>query len=255
MRTAKGGPIATMAARRVKPIDPATELGSDSLDAPIEEIPFSAEAETDFEAEDEVENEGLLELAEALDEADEAAMDMPAIAEDEPTPSEGDELDLGGFSQLEEPEAVSSEPVPVPEPEPEPVPAQAPAATSEPRPVQAVSGIEKLRQTAPSDLSLVQLVERFAAALYEAQESTPQSRMAADAERKREQALAEALKALTLFTESGFAQPGEAEAAKPQRFGSAFGGQARKTNSSNVQETERELREALSKLQDLQGAA
>ncbi|MEO1731134.1 MAG: hypothetical protein AAFR64_10380 [Pseudomonadota bacterium] len=252
LRTAEGGPIAAMAARRVRPIDPASELGSDSLDAPIEEMPFSSsEQEEEGELED-----YPLELEEPEPEAFE--LDASAALDDDVGPegqidatlasapqAENDDhdtaLELGEFEQIEDP---------------------APAAR--PSVEQASSGIEKLRQSKPDDLSLVQLVERFAAALHDAHDNAPGGVAgSAEGDPQREKALAEALKALSLFTERGFGQPaaeelpGEASEAnaKPSRFGSKFGGQAKGPSVSAISETENELRAALAKLQNLRGAA
>jgi hypothetical protein len=70
-----------------------------------------------------------------------------------------------------------------------------------PRPV-SPSAIERLRAVPPSELSLVQMVERFAAALHEHQ-STPAGSTCLAA---RDAALAEALKALALLSRDSEAQ-------------------------------------------------
>ena len=55
LRKDSGRPIvAAVQGRKVRPIDPAIDLGSASLDAPLEKIPFAREhADADFEDEDE----------------------------------------------------------------------------------------------------------------------------------------------------------------------------------------------------------
>jgi hypothetical protein len=70
-----------------------------------------------------------------------------------------------------------------------------------PRPV-SPSAIERLRAVPPSELSLVQMVERFAAALHEHQ-STPAGSTGLAA---RDAALAEALKALAVLSRDSEAQ-------------------------------------------------
>ncbi len=143
-------------------------------------------------------------------------------------------LDLGEFAQLPGRNAVWVE-------EPE-IADSAPSPISKPRAVRKTSALEKLRQTPPENLSLVQMVERFAAALQDHQqaETAGTAKKAPKNERGRDAALAEALKALSLFTERGFDQPAPTVAA---------------TGDNELGQTERELREALVKLQSLRGAA
>ena len=137
-------------------------------------------------------------------------------------------LDLGEFAELPGRNAVWVEEEAVEETGPS---VEAPSASPS-------SALERLRQKNPEELSLVEMVERFAGALHEHQ--------AAEAKRPtrqapgRDAALAEALKALTLFTQNGFdqAEPGNGTSASDQ-----------------IGETERELRNALARLQTLSGAA
>ena len=143
-------------------------------------------------------------------------------------------LDLSEFAQLPGRNAVWVE---------EPVVANAPPSPiSKPRAVRTTSALEKLRQTPPENLSLVQMVERFAAALQDHQQAdnAGSAKHATNNERGRDAALAEALKALSLFTERGFDQPIPTVTA---------------TSENELGQTERELREALVKLQNLRGAA
>ena len=255
LRTVAGGPVATMAARRVRPIDPASELGSESLDAPIEEMPFSSATEEE-EAEPETQSEGedyptemeepdheLFELGTASAVTEDVAVEALADPSDAPAQlAENDDYD----SALDLSEFVE-------------VVATAPHPSEDQAQPSAQSGIEKLRQSKPEDLSLVQLVERFAAALHDAHDNTSTGE-SGFADPQREKALAEALKALTLFTEGGFNQPtakGSAglERTNNSRLGSDFSGQANGPNVSAISETENELRAALVKLQNLRGAA
>lgn len=248
--------------KRTQPIDPSKELGSESLDAPLEKVPFGADAnEIDFgngnaeQPEDEQPSFTRWDFREALIDTCEAA---PAAETAKPV-----ELDLGQFAEapgrnavwVEEEETASdhngpdseqphSEQPPAQETSSLPLAAMAPAKAlskaPEPKPVPATGALERLRQKHPEELSLVEMVERFAGALHEHQLSE-RSRASHDAP-MRDVALAEALKALTLFTERGFdqsqAQPGPA-----------------KTGADELSRTERELREALGKLQNLRGAA
>lgn len=157
------------------------------------------------------------------------------------------ELDLGEFAQLPNRNAVwvtgeeadrSSAESPAPTAAPAPVPAHSPTRPTQPphASLPAQGALEKLRRKPPENLSLVEMVERFAAALHERQQAErsrgPQAAPGRDA------ALAEALKALTLFTERGFDR-GSDDASTP----------------AELSETERELRDALAKLQSLRGAA
>lgn len=102
------------------------------------------------------------------------------------------------------------------------------------------SGLEKLRQTPASELSLVEMVERLAAALHDRQ---AEERVAiATGQVTREAALAEALKALSLFTQAGFDQ-GTRQATGEH------------TSDHQIHQTQDSLRSALARLQTLRGAA
>jgi hypothetical protein len=172
--------IAAMAVRHVRTIDPASELGSASLDAPVENMPFAAAAPV--------------------------AEPAPAVVAEAPTAMAPApvELDLADFAALPgrnavwvvAPAAAAAEP----EPAPEPV-----LRAAAPPPV-SPSAIARLRAVPPSELSLLQMVERFAAALHEHQSapvgsSDPRAGMAG-----RDAALAEALKALATLSRDSEAQ-------------------------------------------------
>ncbi|NQZ48402.1 MAG: hypothetical protein HRT63_12870, partial [Erythrobacter sp.] len=140
-------------------------------------------------------------------------------------------------------------------PEPDLRPAGAPPVSP--------SALEKLRQIPTSELSLVQMVERFAGALHDHQNS---ARVRGDfAQNGRDAALAEALKALTLFTESGFDPAGHdigrgaaGHAAGASSHAAGTSGHAAGASGlpeGAIDHTERELRQALAKLQSLRGAA
>lgn len=278
-RAFRGGsvsPVASaMGSRIVRPIDPVTELGSESLDAPIEEAPFAAadedgefvelreadvsekaeptlgelakrgydiEAPEDCAASDDSDDAAftrkhfraaLIETCEAagsdFDESEieaevEADVHTDAAATDT-LPDAPRALDLGEFAELPGRNAVWVE---------EEVPPQEPAPVETAQPVPA-SALERLRQKNPEELSLVEMVERFAGALHEHQQA--EAARPKQNPPQRDAALAEALKALTLFTKDGFDQP------------------VAENEASQLSETERELRSALTKLQSLSGAA
>lgn len=291
--------VSTFKSRDVQPINPATELGSESLDAPIEEPAefFAAEPPEaleeardsladehapnlgdlarrgydidppeDFEDEDTDSSKGewaftRKHFKDALIDSCEGATceastgwektpdPQPRVQESAPKLSERPEpqagfapltadrvkprsLDLGEFGALPGRNAVwveeqdQSQPIQsAPEPRSVPAPKSVPA-----------NALEKLRQTPASDLSLVEMVERFAAALHDHQ---AQERIrAAEGHVARETALAEALKALSLFTEAGFDQ-----------------GNQMRVQESQIGQTEGELRRALERLQQMRGAA
>ena len=117
---------------------------------------------------------------------------------------------------------------------------------------EAVTGIQKLRQTPPADLSLVQLVERFAAALRDLQDaSTPRAKQveALSQGPEGERALTQALQALEGMTKGAGALV--ANDAAPEAPIAPTG----TVDASALKETEKELRVALSRLQALSGAA
>lgn len=188
--------IASMVVRQVRTIDPASELGSASIDAPVETTPFAVA---------EPQREPVAKLA---------PQPEPVVLAEVPVHARAcpQELDLAQFAALagrnavwvEEPVAAAAPSLLVPEPAPPPAPPPAPATImhrAAPRPV-SPSAIERLRAVPPSELSLVQMVERFAAALHEHQ-STPAGSTGLAA---RDAALAEALKALDVLSRDSEAQ-------------------------------------------------
>lgn len=172
--------LATMAMRYVRTIDPVTELGSGSLDEPVKTEPFAS----------------LRPQAEPV---------AAAAPHDLPPPRA---LDLGEFAALagrngvwvneSMPGAAEAEQVTQPDPEVFP----APVDEAQPAPLRTVSpsAIERLRAVPPSELSLVQMVERFAAAMHEHQATAPSKGDRADLA-GRDAALAEALKALAALSQ------------------------------------------------------
>lgn len=180
VRQADAPSLAAMAIRRVRTIDPVSDLGSNSLDEPVASQPFASHTPQ-------------------AEPAPEAAL------HDLPPPRA---LDLGEFVALAGRNAVWVE-------EPAPggaeaatctsIPDAAPECDAAPAPLRAESSaaIERLRAVPPSELSMVQMVERFAAAMHEHQATALQNGQRADLA-GRDAALAEALKALaTLSVGSG----------------------------------------------------
>lgn len=277
-RSAPTGDFVSVAARRFVPIDPASELGSESLDSPIEEEPLASEAEAD----EKPRGPTLGELAEngyelpvkadgnrplftrkdysaALEQTCEGAAETGDDRIEEQASDDARvplELDLAEFATLpgrnavwvEEGagEAVEAKPIDEPKPDAE-AEAEPHAERRQDRGHARESGmrlsaLEKLRQTPTDDLSLIQMVERFAAALHERQAADH-----ADPSPRRDAALAEALKALTVLSETGL----EIEAQLGQVQTAANGN----AEVEALRDTTRELRDALAKLQTLRGAA
>lgn len=291
--------VSAVSSRRVRPINPATDLGSESLDAPIETMPFGIDDEEDAfedafdpvaytgvpaasasaiasaqreptlgelarrgydieEPEDAAATKGgftrrhfkdaLIETCEgatceAAETTEPAAGEYSSLSRISPKPKAASAtlaerpraLDLSEFAELPGRNAVWVE-------------EQTSTATATIRPPRPpATALEKLRQTPPEDLSLVQMVERFAAALHERQQSerSGPSRRGGRHATGGETALAEALKALDLFTQRGFDLNADDAATQ-----SATG-----NGQDELGQTERQLRDALVKLRSLRGAA
>lgn len=172
----------------VEPIDPASELGSDSFDAPLPADLIVADA--DWE---ELDGGWRAEEEEHT----------TRIEHDLPVP----DLSLEEFGALPGRNAVWIEEAPEAGP-PEAPPSVPPAAPAVP------AAVAKLRAVPLEELSLCHMVERFAAALQEYQTTQGSARAAEDHHREqREAVLGEALKALSLVTRTGLAEVGEAGSA------------------------------------------
>lgn len=196
-RRGKRGPsIAAMAARRVTPINPARDLGSLRLDDPVETMPFSTPAWRDADAGD-AQRAAVPEPASAP--AAKAAAEAAPAAAAAPR-----ELDLAEFAELPGRNAVWVEEAAPAVAEPAPAPAlsaAAPAAhphrsTSAPLPVPGSAALARLRAVPANQLSLAEMVERFAGALHEVRETSPGRSLGPGDLAAREAALAEALRAL-----------------------------------------------------------
>lgn len=196
--------IVSIANRRVRTIDPARELGSLRLDDPLDAEPFAP-------------------AATAPEPAPEAASEPERVISPEPAPTMAPPpraLELAEFAQLPGRDAVwvydtapaaVSVPAAAPEP-PQPVAAQAiPIGTRAPAQPEHPSdaALARLRETPAEQLSLAEMVERFAGALHEHREATPSRPSTPRDIAAREAALAEALRALAAL--SGDIRPDTAQ--------------------------------------------
>ncbi|MEO1220817.1 MAG: hypothetical protein AAFY42_05630 [Pseudomonadota bacterium] len=270
MKECEGALVSAFKSRDVQPINPASDLGSESFDAPLDASgnATSQAVEAEFASEEEAETHGQPSLGElsrrgyemeapedfeekngksaftrkhfknALIESCEGAtceaatkvdttLQLEQTAVVNPVEGKPRSLDLGEFGSLPGRNAVWVE---------EPKTAQPDISQITNTPQKPETALQKLRRTPPEDLSLVEMVERFAAALHDHQEQ--ERSRAIDGHTDRETALAEALKALSLFTEAGFDKSGSEH-----------------LSESQIGKTEDELRGALERLKNLRGAA
>lgn len=193
--------FASLGDESVRPIDPSADLGSDSLDAPLEAMPFSRPERQEEPSAVDAYLDGET-TPDAIKHDSSETLDQPQTSNVEADDKlDDDSLDLGAFERIVDDETESETTV-VKSPDPQALNAFAAASGAN----QPASGIEKLRAVPPEELSLVQLVERFAAALHDAQDAAPQDltgSRAAHGDAERERALATALKALELFNTQG----------------------------------------------------
>lgn len=198
-RHAHAPSIVTMAGHHVRALDPQRDLGSTSFDAPIV--------------------------------SKQPVPPAPPIA-DTPPPRA---LDLGEFAELPNRNAVWVEDGPETQSEtPTAAPAEVPIAPVVLRSVSkpahpGTAALARLRATPPHELSLAEMVERFAGALHEHREIAPGKVPGGRDLAAREAALAEALKALA-----------------------SLSGRPAKTADLSQEDP---LRDALTRLQGLRGAA
>ncbi|MFN3990974.1 MAG: hypothetical protein ACK4IS_12020 [Erythrobacter sp.] len=199
-----GGSAAQRSARAAarEPIDPASELGSDSFDAPLPAGLF--EQDTAWLPEPPAAEALAAEAAEELAAARDRTAPQPAMvtdqAEDDPAPPRA--LDLADFAALPGRNAVwVNEPAIADDHEDPAAFASATEPAGEPNPDPAlVSAIARLRAVSPSELSLCEMVERFAAALRDYQAAQETRSDSAETRKEREAMLHEALGALGQVT-------------------------------------------------------
>jgi hypothetical protein len=208
VRREDGKPLAARALREVWPIDPARDLGSQSIDDPITTMPFATPAWRDGEVSEPAPQPEPEPVAETVAETAPRALDLSEFAE---LPGRNavwvEEAPEFGFEPEAEP--VPAEPVayaPVAElRQPETAPAPAPVPEPEP----GTAALARLRSVPPGELSLPQMVERFAVALHQHRTSPAARALTAAEIAAREAALAEALRALAALSGG---RPGEAAA-------------------------------------------
>lgn len=217
--------------RRVRPIDPVRDLGTRSLDDPIETMPFATPALRDAE---------VSEPAPAPAPAP-APVPVPApvsVAKRNPEPEPKPEpvaapavakesvplaLDLAQFAELpgrnavwvEEPLELSAVAALTPVDAPAPAPVAVPVASfapgraasiaelrraAPPPPQPGTAALARLRALPTSELSLVEMVERFAGALHEHRAGMPAHALSTEEIAARGTALSEALKALAALS-------------------------------------------------------
>ncbi|MCZ8368836.1 MAG: hypothetical protein O9293_02520 [Porphyrobacter sp.] len=187
-----------LAMRQVTPINPAQDLGSRRLDDPVEPRPEPAAAPAPIE----------LDLAQFAELPGRNAVWVEDIAH-EAIPAE-----------VEAPEPPAPEPA---EPAVDPIAdirarrlhAVAPLPPLPPLPGQAA--LARLRATPTNELSLVEMVERFAGALHEHRETPPNRDITPADLAAREAALAEALKAMSALSGGTPAVPRRTSPQEPLR--------------------------------------
>ncbi len=187
--------LVARAASHVRAIDPKHELGSASLDEPLEAMPFAPPVP-----------------------APSPVADAPVLALPPPRA-----LDLAEFAQLPGRNAVWVEEAPAPiaddaatlEPHVEAEPVQLalkPEVATSPSPAAnpGTAALTRLRAMPVQELSVIQMVERFAGALHEHRTTAPGTAGNRHDIAAREAALAEAMKALAALSgERGAAPEGE----------------------------------------------
>lgn len=202
--------LVSLASRHVRAIDPKRDLGSASLDEPLGAMPFATEQPSIITPADTFAADAPKPAAPLAEHAVQAPS-LPAADPwaDQPVPLE---LDLAQFAELPGRNAVWVDTAAIPDP----VAAAAnvpvtlvavpdtPPVTPAPAPLvhPSAAALAHLRAQPPQDLSLVQMVERFAGALHEHRTGTAGKTVSGRDLAAREAALVEALKALAAL--SGF---------------------------------------------------
>lgn len=214
-RLVRGPSVAAMAARIVTPINPARDLGSRRLDDPVERMPFSTPAWRDADLE--TPRPAAAQAAAPAPVAATAPAPEPAPAPEavpEAAPASAPrELNLAEFAELPGRNAVWVEETPVADAapaKPDPVAdirARTLRAVATPPPAPGTAALARLREVPPSQLSLAEMVERFAGALEEVRQIAPTRTLAPTDLAAREAALAEALKALEALSGKGRSAP------------------------------------------------
>ncbi len=249
-RHSQSNSIAGAISRRVRPIDPVRDLGTRSLDDPIETMPFATPAWRDAAVSEPAPAPASVAMRDPGPEPKPEPVAAPVVAEENVPLA----LDLAQFAELpgrnavwvEEPLELSEVAALTPVVTPAPAPVAVPVASfaperaasiaelrraAPPPPQPGTAALTRLRALPTSELSLVEMVERFAGALHEHRAGTPAHALSAEEIAARGTALSEALKALAALS-GDFANRAAAD--------------------DRVQEP---LRAALSQLQPRRGAA
>ena len=188
--------IVRRAAREMRPIDPVRDLGSRSLDEPIETMPFATPAWRDADIEDPAPKSLAAAVMRELDLSEFAELPgRNAVWVEEQAQAPAPEEPVGVAQP--EPQPPVAEPA---APEPRPVPQVAALRAVAPTPDPGTAALTRLRSVPTSELSLPQMVERFAGALHEHRTTPPARALSAADLAAREAALAEALKALAAIS-------------------------------------------------------
>ncbi len=207
--------------RRVRPIDPVRDLGTRSLDDPIEMMPFATPAWRDAEVSEPAPAPAPASMAKRNPEPEPnpEPVAAPAVAE-ETVPLA---LDLAQFAELpgrnavwvEGPLELSAVAALTPVDAPAPAPVAVPVASfaperaasiaelrraAPPPPQPGTAALARLRALPTSELSLVEMVERFAGALHEHRAGMPAHALSTEEIAARGTALSEALKALAALS-------------------------------------------------------
>lgn len=236
--------IAARAGRQVRMIDPRRDLGSASLDEPVRAMPFVAAAlKHHAETTRAAVTPTAFAPAPGRATAPAAAPAQLVPVADMPPPRA---LDLAEFAMLPGRNGVWVQDLPVAAEAALPLAAarQAQPLRLAPAPESTVSStgpafnataLDRLRAVPANELSIVQMVERFAAALQDHREATPGAAATARDIASREAALAQALRALAALSPQPAHNNAPAPASQPM--------------------SGEPLRDALTQLQGLRGAA
>ena len=216
-RSAHTPSIAAMASRRVHTIDPRRDLGSASLDEPVKSMPFAAAA---LKHHAEATRAAVTPTALAPDPAPKPASapeSAPAAPPADMPPPRA--LDLAEFAQLPGRNGVWVQDLPDIAPEAAAPVAQPLRLAPEPdsRPAPNPTALEQLRAVPAHELSIVQMVERFAAALHDHREAAPGPAATPRDIAAREAALAQALRALAVLSPAAAPSPASAAQGEPLR--------------------------------------
>lgn len=195
-RRAAAPSVAEMAVRRVHPIDPVRDLGSLSLDEPLGAVPMATPVRQDPAGDPSQPASGNHPEPLALDLSEFSEFPGRNAVWVEDAAPVAVAVDAEIEAEVEATSADGTPPVALPRVSPAVTPLREPAPLPEP----GTAALARLRAVPPSELSLAEMVERFAGALHEHRASPPVRALSAADLAAREAALAEALKALAALS-------------------------------------------------------